>query len=64
MKEIRVIAKTIRDLLSNAKDFMYHYHGQNLLARSHHPSCYESDLYLKLAERIWNPELLMEVATA
>ncbi len=23
-----------------------------------------SDLYLKLAERIWNPEQLMEVATA
>jgi hypothetical protein len=23
-----------------------------------------SDLYLRLAERIWNPEQLMEVATA
>jgi hypothetical protein len=71
-----------------------HYHGQNLLARSLHPTCYEnnpgflkfiqetglpfkpmdsfrtaemeerSDLYLRLAERIWNPEQLMEVATA
>jgi uncharacterized protein with ParB-like and HNH nuclease domain len=71
-----------------------HYHGQNLLARSLHPKCYENnpgflkfiadtglpfqpletfrsaeleercDLYLKLAERIWNPELLLEVATA
>lgn len=71
-----------------------HYHGQNLLARSLHPKCYENnpgflkfiadtglpfrpletfrstemeercDLYLKLAERIWNPERLMEVATA
>jgi hypothetical protein len=71
-----------------------HYHGQNLLARSLHPTCYQNnpgflkfiadtglpfrpmesfrsaemeercDLYLKLAERIWNPELLMEVATA
>lgn len=71
-----------------------HYYGQNLLARSLHPTCYENnpgflkfiadtglpfrpldtfrsaemeercDLYLKLAERIWNPELLMEVATA
>lgn len=71
-----------------------HYFGQNLLARSLHPTCYEnnpgflkfiqetglpfkpmdsfhsaemeerSDLYLRLAERIWNPEQLMEVATA
>jgi hypothetical protein len=71
-----------------------HYHGQNLLARSLHPTCYQNnpgflkfiadtglpfrpletfrstemeercDLYLKLAEHIWNPELLMEVATA
>jgi hypothetical protein len=71
-----------------------HYHGQNLLARSLHPTCYEnnpgflnfiadtglpfrpletfrsaeleerSNLCLKLAERIWNPEQLMEVATA
>jgi hypothetical protein len=71
-----------------------HYHGQNLLARSLHPTCYQNnpgflkfiahtglpfrplenfrsaemeercDLYLKIAERIWNPELLMEVATA
>jgi hypothetical protein len=71
-----------------------HYHGQNLLARSLHPTCYQNnpgflkfvgdtglpfrplenfrsaemeercDLYLKVAERIWNPELLMEVATA
>lgn len=71
-----------------------HYHSQNLLARSLHPTCYQNnpgflkfiadtglpfrpletfrsaemeercDLYLKLAERIWNPERLMEVATA
>ncbi|TVP79463.1 MAG: DUF262 domain-containing protein [Puniceicoccaceae bacterium] len=71
-----------------------HYHGQNLLARSLHPTCYENNpgflkfiaetglpfrpletfrsaeleersaLYLQLAERIWNPEQLMEVATA
>jgi hypothetical protein len=71
-----------------------HYHGQNLLARSLHPTCYGNNpgflkfiadtglpfrpletfrsaemeercgLYLKIAERIWNPELLMEVATA
>jgi hypothetical protein len=71
-----------------------HYHGQNLLARSLHPTCYQNnpgflkfiadtglpfrpletfrsaemeercDLYLKLAEHIWNPELLLEVATA
>jgi hypothetical protein len=71
-----------------------HYHGQNLLARSLHPTCYENNpgflkfiaetglsfrpmetfrsaeleercnLCLNLAERIWNPELLMEVATA
>jgi hypothetical protein len=71
-----------------------HYHGQNLLARSLHSTCYQNnpgflkfiadtglpfrpletfrstemeercDLYLKLAEHIWNPELLMEVATA
>jgi hypothetical protein len=73
---------------------LLHYHGQNLLARSLHPTCYQnnpgflkfiqetglpfkpmdsfrtaemeerSDLYLRLAERIWNPEQLMEVATA
>lgn len=71
-----------------------HYHGQNLLARSLHPTCYENNpgflkfiadtglpfrpmetfrsaeleerytLYLKIAERIWNPERLMEEATA
>jgi len=70
-----------------------HYHSQNLLARSLHPTCYGNnpgflkfiadtglpfrpletfrsaemeercDLYLKIAERIWNPELLMEEAT-
>jgi hypothetical protein len=71
-----------------------HYHGQNLLARSLHPTCYEnnpgflrfiqetgllfkplasfksnemkerSDLYLKLAEHIWNPQRILEAATA
>ncbi len=71
-----------------------HYHGQNLLARSLHPTCYEnnpgflrfiqetglpfkplasfksnemkerSELYLKLAEHIWNPQRIMEAATA
>lgn len=70
-----------------------HYFGQNLLARSLHPKCYEnnpgflrfveqtglpfkpvatfrsaemeerSQLYLKLAEHIWNPERLTEAAT-
>jgi hypothetical protein len=94
VKEILGTAKTIRELLGGAKYSPYHYHSQNLLARSLHPTCYEnnpgflkfiadtglpfrpletfrsaemeerSDLYLKLAERIWNPERLMEVATA
>ena len=71
-----------------------HYHGQNLLARSLHSTCYEnnpgflrfiqetglpfkpmtsfksnemkerSDLYLKLAEHIWNPQRILEAATA
>ncbi len=71
-----------------------HYLGQNLLARSLHPRCYEnnpgflrfvensglpfkalssfhtkemedrSDLYLKLAEQIWNPERVTEAAVA
>lgn len=71
-----------------------HYHSQNLLARSLHPTCYQNNpgflnfiantglpfrpmetfrtsemeerchLCLKLAEHIWNPERLMEVATA
>lgn len=71
-----------------------HYHGQNLLARSLHPTCYEnnpgflrfiqetglpfkplasfksnemkerSELYLKLAEHIWNPQRILEAATA
>ena len=80
-------------------DFTYeeklpHYHGQNLLARSLHPTCYEnnpgflrfiqetalpfkpmtsfksnemkerSELYLKLAEHIWNPQRILEAATA
>lgn len=69
-----------------------HYHGQNLLARSLHATCYEnnpgflkfvkesglpfepmgvfksdemerrSDLYLKLAELIWNPQRLLDAA--
>jgi hypothetical protein len=69
-----------------------HYYGENLLARSLHPTCYENnpgflrfvqasglpfrpmtsfksaemqercDLYLKLAEHIWNPNRLMEAA--
>ena len=94
MKEILGKAKTIRELLGGAKYSACHYHGQNLLARSLHPTCYEnkpgflnfiaasclpfrpmetfhsaemeerSTLYLQLAERIWNPERLMEVATA
>ncbi len=71
-----------------------HYHGQNLLARSLHPNCYEnnpgflrfveetglpfmpmasftstemedrSQLYLKLAEHIWNPNRLVEAAVS
>ena len=71
-----------------------HYCGQNLLARSLHPDCYDHnpgflkfiqetglpfgplnsfnstemeqrcELYLRLAEHIWNPDQLMEVATA
>ncbi len=71
-----------------------HYHGQNLLARSLHSTCYQnnpgflrfientglpfkplasfksaemeerSTLYLKLAEHIWNPDRVMEAATA
>jgi hypothetical protein len=71
-----------------------HYHGQNLLARSLHSTCYENNpgflrfvettglpfrpmasfnsaemeercaLYLKLAEHIWNPNRVMEAATA
>ncbi len=94
MKEILGKAKTIRELLSGAKDSAGCYHSQNLLARSLHPTCYENNpgflkfvaetglsfrpmgtfrsaeleercnLCLKLAERIWNPDLLMEVATA
>jgi hypothetical protein len=70
-----------------------HYFGQNLLARSLHPKCYEnnpgflrfveqtglpfkpmasfraaeieerSQLYLKLAEHIWNPDLLTQAMT-
>jgi len=76
------------------EDKLPHYHGQNLLARSLHPTCYEnnpgflrfvqetglpfkplasfksaemeerSQLYLKLAEHIWNPNRLAEAATA
>ncbi len=94
MKEIPGKAKSIRELPGGAKYPAGHDHGQNLLARSLHPTCYEnnpgflkfiqetglpfkpmvsfrtaemeerSDLYLRLAERIWNPEQLMEVATA
>jgi hypothetical protein len=71
-----------------------HYHGQNLLARSLHPTCYEnnpgflrfieetglpfksltsfksaemeerSQLYLQLAEYIWNPKRLTEAAVS
>lgn len=71
-----------------------HYYGQNLLARSLHPTCYENNpgflsfivrsglpfkpmtsfrsaemeqrchLYLRLAEHIWNPNRVMEAATA
>lgn len=71
-----------------------HYHGQNLLARSLHITCYENNpgflrfiettglpfkpmvsfksaemeerctLYLELAEHIWNPNRVMEAATA
>jgi uncharacterized protein with ParB-like and HNH nuclease domain len=74
------------------EDKLPHYHGQNLLARSLHPNCYENnpgfirfvqtsglpfkpmssfrsaemkercDLYLKLAEHIWNPSRVMEAA--
>lgn len=80
------------DLTYEAK--LPHYHGQNLLARSLHPTCYEnnpgflrfieatglpfrpmdsfrtaemeerSELYLKLAEHIWNPQRILEAATA
>jgi hypothetical protein len=78
------------DLTYEAK--LPHYHGQNLLARSLHSTCYEnnpgflrfvqetglpfkplalfksaemeerSQLYLKLAEHIWNPNRLTEAA--
>ncbi|MDD5198216.1 MAG: DUF262 domain-containing protein [Terrimicrobiaceae bacterium] len=71
-----------------------HYHGQNILARSLHSTCYQNNpgflrfiettglpfkpivlfksaemeerctLYLKLAEHIWNPNRVMEAATA
>lgn len=71
-----------------------HYFGQNLLARSLNPKCYENNpgflrfmqetglsfkaltsfkaaqmeerslLYLRLAEHIWNPSRVMEIATA
>lgn len=94
MKETPGKAKSIRELPGGAKYPAGHDHGQNLLARSLHPTCYEnnpgflkfiqetglafrplenfrsaemeerSDLYLRFAERIWNPEQLMEVATA
>jgi hypothetical protein len=70
-----------------------HYHSQNLLARSLHPTCYENnpgflrfvqasglpfkpmtsfksaemkercDLYLQLAEHIWNPARVMEATS-
>jgi hypothetical protein len=71
-----------------------HYHGQNLLARSLHPTCYANnpgflkfiqesglpfkpmpsfrsveieqrcELYLRLAEHIWNPNRLVEAAAS
>lgn len=76
------------------EDKLPHYYGQNLLARSLHPKCYEnnpgflrfveqtglpfrpmtdfrsaemeerSQLYLQLAEHIWNPKRVMEAATS
>lgn len=76
------------------EDKLPHYFGQNLLARSLHPKCYEnnpgflrfieksglpfrpltvfqtaemderSQLYLKLAEHIWEPARLMQEASA
>jgi hypothetical protein len=43
MKEILGKAKSISELLGGAKYSVGHYHSQNLLARSLHPTCYENN---------------------
>jgi hypothetical protein len=43
MKEILGKAESISELLGGAKYSVGHYHGQNLLACSLHPTCYENN---------------------
>jgi len=61
MKEILGKAKSISELLGRAKYSAGHYHGQNLLARSRHPTCYENNpSFLKFIQETGLPFKAMD----